>query len=318
MSARYSLAIGIAVTALAAAPCADAATADEVKAEALFRDGMQKFDTGQVAGACAAFTESLRLDPKLGTLLNLALCHEKQGKLATAWLEYNTGAAWATQNAQKERREFANGHALTLEGQLSRILLQLPPARELSSVEIDGEPLPEPRWYLPLYLDPGEHAIAVSAPGKQRRTVKVVVPREPSAQLIPIPTLLDAPLPTDAGPPKTRTAGGGSAPEAGGTQRTVGLVVGGAGIAGLTAGAIFGILTIKKRDDSAAHCAGSVCDAQGVQAHDDAQTLGLVSTIGFGVGAAALVTGAILYFTAPRGGVQATLGPRGATLSGVF
>jgi hypothetical protein len=314
--ARIALAIGIAVTALAATPCADAATADEVRAEALFRDGMQKFDAGLVAAACAAFTESLRLDPKLGTLLNLALCHEKQGKVATAWLEYNTGAAWATQNGQKERREFANGHALTLEGQLSRVLLQLPPARELSSVEVDGEPLPEPRWYLPMYLDAGEHVIAVSAPGKQRRTVKVVVPREPSAQLIPIPTLLDTP--TDPGPPKTKTPSAAGAREAGSTQRAAGLVVGGIGIAGIAAGAVFGILTVNKRDDAAAHCAGSACDAQGVQSHDDAQSLGLVSTLGFGLGAAALVTGAVLYFTAPRGGVQATLGPRGATVGGVF
>jgi len=314
--ARSALAIVFAATAFAASPPADAATADEVRAEALFRDGMQKFDAGQVAGACAAFTESLRLDPKLGTLLNLALCHEKQGKLATAWLEYNTGAAWATQNGQKERREFANGHALTLEGQLSRVLLQLPPARELSSVEIDGEPLPEPRWYLPMYLDPGEHAIAVAAPGKQRRTVKVVVPREPSAQLIPIPALVDAPL-VDQGPAKPK----GPPPlpaDAGSGQRTVGLVVGGVGIAGLVGGAVLGIMTIQKRDDAAAHCAGSLCDAQGVQAHDDAKTLGLVSTIGFGVGAAALITGAVLYFTAPKGGVQAMIGPRGALVGGTF
>jgi hypothetical protein len=307
--------LAAAVTALSSAPVVHAATADEVRAEALFRDGMQKFDTGQVAAACAAFTESLRLDPKLGTLLNLALCHEKQGKIATAWLEYNTGAAWATQNGQKERREFANGHALTLEGVLSRVLLQLPPARELSSVEVDGEPLPEPRWYLPLYLDPGEHTIAVSAPGKQRRSVKVNVPREPSAQLIPIPTLQDA-APTEVAPVKPKPVE--PPPEAGNAQRTVGLVVGGVGIAGIAVGAVLGVMTIQKRDDASSHCAGSVCDPQGLSAHDDAQKLGLVSTLGFGVGAAAVAAGAILYFTAPRGAVQASFGPRGAMVGGSF
>ncbi len=314
--ARSALGCVALAAALTCSRLAGAATADEVRAEALFRDGMQKFDTGQVAAGCAAFTESLRLDPKLGTLLNLALCHEKQGKIATAWLEYNTGAAWATQNGQKDRREFANGHALTLEGQLSRMLLQLPPARELSSVEIDGEPLPEPRWYLPLYLDPGEHAIAVSAPGKQRRTVKVVVPREPSAQLIPIPTLQDAPL--SELPSQKARAPVTDAPAAGATQRTVGLVVGGVGIAGIAAGVVFGVLTLQKRDDQSTHCAGSACDATGAQAHDDAQKYGLVSTIGFGAGAAMVLTGAILYLTAPHATLHASLGPRGATLGGVF
>jgi hypothetical protein len=177
---------------MAAIPAsARAETANEVLADSLFKDGMSRFDKGDIAGACASFTESLRLDPKLGTLLNLALCHEKQGKPATAWHEYITGAAWATQNGQKDRREFANLHAITLEGQLSRVILQLPPARELSSVEVDGEPVPEPRWYLPLYLDPGDHTIAVAAPGKYRETVKVNVSREPTAQLVPIPKLRD-------------------------------------------------------------------------------------------------------------------------------
>lgn len=302
---------------LALSPRADAATADEVRAEALFRDGMQKFDSGQVPAACAAFTESLRLDPKLGTLLNLALCHEKQGKIATAWLEYNTGAAWATQNGQKDRREFANGHALLLEGQMPRVLLQLPPARELSSVELDGEPLPEPRWYLPLYLDPGEHSIAVSAPGKQRRAVKVLVPREPSAQLIPIPTLVDA-TSDGATAAKPKPAGPAQPPQAGSGQRTAGLVAGGVGVAGLVAGVVFGVLTVQKRDEMIAHCAGSSCDAQGVAAHDDAKMLGLVSTVAFAVGAAAVAAGAVIYFTSPRGAVQASLGPRGATLGASF
>ncbi len=304
--------LACAAALIALAPNAHGATEDEVRAEALFRDGMQKFDEGQVAAACAAFTESLRLDPKLGTLLNLALCHERQGKTATAWVEFNHGAAWATQLGQKDRREFANQHALTLEGQLSRVLLQLPPARELSSVELDGEPLPEPRWYLPMYLDSGEHTIAVSAPGKYRHTMKVRIPREPSAQVIPVPTLRDI----EASAPPTKPVDKAAPP----TQRTAAFVAGGVGIAGILAGSVFGVLTLEKRGEIGTHCAGIRCDAQGLALREDAQSLALWSTIGFAVGAVGVATGAVLLLTAPnaRTFVHAFVGPQEAGLGGSF
>jgi hypothetical protein len=272
-----------------------------VRADALFREGVVKFDAGQVSAACAAFTESLRLDPKLGTLLNLALCHERDGKPATAWVEFNHAAAWATQNGQKDRREFANQHAITLEAQLSRVLLKLPPARELSSVEVDGEPLPEPRWFLPMFLDPGEHSVAVSAPGKYREALKVVVPRQPSMQLIPVPPLRDL-------HPAHNAAGAAQSPSATHTSPdpsrrgvpVLAWVAGGVGVAGVAVGSIFGILTLQKRDDIGDHCAGTRCDSTGAQLHDDAQKAALVSTVGFVVGAVGLASAAVLLLTAPK------------------
>ena len=274
-----------------------AETAEEVRADALFREGVVKFDAGQIRLACAAFTESLRLDPKLGTLLNLALCHERDGKPATAWLEYNHAAAWATQNGQRDRREFANQRAINLEAQLSRVLLKLPPARELSSVEIDGEPLPEPRWFLPMFLDPGEHSVSVSAPGKYRQTLKVIVPRQPSMQIIPVPPLQDV---KDKTSPQSGPA---SLPELAPKENKTPLlfwIAWGVGLAGVAVGSVFGVLTLMKRDDIGDHCAGNRCDATGAQLRDDAQKLALVSTVGFGVGALGLATAVVILVASPK------------------
>src|SRR5438128_11228376 len=92
-------------SSFASAQEAPSAASNEMRAEYLFRTGEKKFDAGKYAEACADFSESLRLGPKLGTLLNLALCHEMVGKYATAWSEWNHGAVWATENGQKDRHD---------------------------------------------------------------------------------------------------------------------------------------------------------------------------------------------------------------------
>jgi hypothetical protein len=175
---------------------------NEDKAERLFRSGEKKFDAGKYAEACADFQSSLKLAPKLGTLLNVALCHETTGKPATAWAEFHHAAAWATQNGQKDRREFALQHISVLEPKLPRVGLQLPATSVIASLDLDGEPLPEQRWYLPLFLDPGEHAVAVSAPGKQRTTVRFRVVDSPTEQLVVIPSLPDDPNAGRTEPPR--------------------------------------------------------------------------------------------------------------------
>lgn len=192
MNVRSRTILG-AVPLLFAATHALADETNEQKAERLFRSGEKKFDAGKHAEACADFGASLKLAPKLGTLLNVALCHETTGKPATAWREFHHAMAWATQNGQRDRRDFALQHLAALEPRLPRVGLQLPPLTAIANLDLDGEPIPEQSWYLPLYLDPGEHAIAVSAPGKQRTTVRFRVADSPSEQLVVIPSLPDDP-----------------------------------------------------------------------------------------------------------------------------
>ena len=68
-------------------------------AEALFKEGKKLLAEQKVPEACRKFESSYRIDPAPGTLINLALCHEQEGKLATAWGEFNEYAA----NCQKKR-----------------------------------------------------------------------------------------------------------------------------------------------------------------------------------------------------------------------
>ena len=273
---------GIATTAAATFLLLSTATAqaqvaagasNEMRAEYLFRSGEKKFDSGKHAEACADFSESLRLGPKLGTLLNLALCHETIGKPATAWSEYHHGAAWAAQNGQKDRHDFALQHAVALETKLPRVLLQLPSDRAIATVDVDGEPLPDSRWYLPVFLDPGEHSVTLSAPGKQRSTVKFRVIVSPTEQLVYVPALADlepppAPAPAPAAPPDPDH-----------TRRLVGFTMLGVGGVGVALGLTFGLLAVSKRDEIGSRCVANRCTTEGADLYRASQTNAAVATV---------------------------------------
>jgi serine/threonine-protein kinase len=81
--------------------------------------------------------------------------------------------------------------------------------------------------------------------------------------------------------------------------KTVGIVVGAAGIVGIGVGSYFGIQASSKNSDSKDGCTNNVCSPEGFKSRQDAQDAATVSTITFGVGAALLATGVVLYFVSP-------------------
>jgi hypothetical protein len=89
-------------------------------------------------------------------------------------------------------------------------------------------------------------------------------------------------------------------------RKSLGLYVGAGGGAVIAGGLVFGYLAMSKHNDAKNACSpgsigGGDCAnfATANSAESSAKTYGNVSTVLVGVGAAALVTGAILYFTAP-------------------
>src|SRR5689334_18551597 len=79
-------------------------SADLPIAQGLFEQGRTLMGAGRYEEACPKFAESERLDPAPGTLLNLAVCHEKEGKTATAWAEYNDVIAASRRDGNAERQ----------------------------------------------------------------------------------------------------------------------------------------------------------------------------------------------------------------------
>src|SRR6516225_9422157 len=118
-----------ALCAFVAPLCAAAQSpgADVALAEALYQRGRQLMAEGKYSEACPKFAESYRLDAATGTLLNLASCHEDEGKLASAWLEFTQAAAAARLDHRDDRVKFAEDHLSAIEPKLSRLAVTVAP-----------------------------------------------------------------------------------------------------------------------------------------------------------------------------------------------
>lgn len=164
-------------------------------AEALYRQARDLMAKGKLDEACPKFAESQRLDPATGTLLNLASCHERQGKLATAWLEYSDAMVAARRDAREDRVEFARERVTELEPKLSRltILLAADADTEGLTLELDGANVGRAVVGAPFPVDPGEHRVRASAPGKTAQVFTVQVGAVADQQSLTVGKLADAP-----------------------------------------------------------------------------------------------------------------------------
>jgi hypothetical protein len=108
----------------------------------------------------------------------------------------------------------------------------------------------------------------------------------------------------------------------GNSQRTIGVVVGVVGVIGLGVGTAFIFSAKSSYNDSLTHCptAKNVCDATGVSERDSALKSGNFATVAYSVGAVAVASGVVLWFTAPTSHSRVGLvpAPGGALIRGEF
>jgi len=143
------------------------ARADErAVAEALYDQAKQLVAGGKLAEACPKFAASFKADPQLGVLLNLADCHEKIGKTATAWAEFRDAVERAAKQGDK-RVDYAQKRVDALAARLARVKI-VAPARAVTGlvVQLDGTDVTA-LVGSDVPVDPGEHAIVATAPGRE-------------------------------------------------------------------------------------------------------------------------------------------------------
>jgi hypothetical protein len=255
---------------------------------------------GDLAAACEQFRASDKLDPAVGTELNLADCEEQRGHLASAWELYRTVTEKLTQS--DDRLAFARQRTQALEPRLPKLTLILAQAAPKNSTVRDGNiELGSAAFGVALPLDPGTHEFVVSAPAFESRSFQLQLAEGEARSLTVTPGNAQVAAPQAVIPVVASTPNKPNVPDenaGGSSRRTFGLVIGGVGLAGLGVGAIAGLSSIAKQHTVQAQCQpDKSCTSAGLSAAHSGRTLEMVSNVGWIVGAGALGVGAYFLLT---------------------
>jgi hypothetical protein len=296
---------------------ADPSVTDKSIATQLFKEGRTLLDQGHVPQACRKLEESQRIDPGGGTLLNLALCHEREGRTATAWVEFTEALGLAKRDERPQRVEFARGHIAALEPVLSRLVIEVASAADMPDLEIkrDGSVVGRAAWGSAIPVDPGDHVIDAAAPGKIAWRQSVVLGPKADAKTVSVPQLDDAVAQdrasSQASPPPSQTTAAPAEAEAeaspsekatakrstaGGSAAPAWIALG-IGVAASGVGTYFALNALSSKNDADRNCPSSGCTAEGASQNSDAIRSANFATASFAVGVVGLGVWAILFAT---------------------
>ncbi len=325
MTANKRALLGAGVLALlATASVAHAQSENQQLAQTLFDEGMKLIGEGKYSIACPKLAESQRLDPGGGTLINLALCREREGKLASAWAAYNEALSTSIRDGRKERENAARERIVVIVPKLAHVTIVVPPELATPGFELrlDDAPLRQAAWGVATPADVGSHVITATATGKTAWKRTIEIKQDGESQTITISALDDAPVVKPPEPPPQQNPN--PVPETPHPKdTTLAWTIGTIGAAGILTGAISGVAVLVLKSQSNDACVGG-CTQQGVDAMNQAQSVAWVSDIAFGVGIAGIAVSAILFVTAkPSPSTQSArvtplLGPGFAGLTGRF
>jgi hypothetical protein len=299
------------------------ARADPAMAEALFQQGRELLDRGELAAACAKFESSQASESSGGTLLNLADCRARQGKTATAWAHFVAAERLSELQGRSEQAAEARRRRTELEPVLSTLTVHVANAPPGLEVRVNGRALDSGSFDSRLPMDPGVLSIEFSAPERVPARVEAFLRSSAHHLVLNAPHLAaraaESPAPKRAPAPV-------SAPEPPRGSRTLAWVIGGFGATALAVGGTFGVLALSSNADAKNSCNQRTtrCPPESLSAAKDRDRQALISTIGVATGLVGLGVSGVLLLTAPspadqsaaRTGFRVELGPGRASLSG--
>lgn len=272
MIAPRLLASAACVVSFASIAHADVSRERAEKAELLFKEGdaimaSNTTDPQLIESACSKFEASYKLDPQIGTRLNLANCREQQGRHLEAFRLFEESLTEAMQTGKQGRADFARQRMDALGAKLVRVVLRVTKEQPELEISVGGNKIPRERWTAAITVAPGTIVVRASAPDFE----PVRIEREAGAGdrvTVEIPALSGL-------PPSAR-------------RSRVPYIVGGAGILAVGVSIGLGLDARSKYNDAKA-----MGDLDGV---DSAQTEADIGTFFFIAGAAAVGVGAYLWY----------------------
>ena len=269
-------------------------------AKALFDQGQTLMDQKKFGDACAKFRASNDQVQKVGTLLNLADCYEKNGQNASAWATYNDAIGLGRRQGRPEFEVFAKKKTADLEPTLLLMTLVVPHDVMVDGLVVtrDRVKLDDGAWGVPIPVDPGTHVIEATAPKKLPWKGTIEITPDKKTAEIKVGPLADAPVdaPIIEREVVTRVV------ERQGTWtplRLAGVVTASAGAVALVGGGVFGGVAMSTWKTAKDGCGINypVCDfnSDSPGKADQAKTFATLSTVLFIGGAAAVSAGVLMF-----------------------
>ncbi len=285
---------------------AEGSSTEKAAAEALFREAMSLIEQNQIGPACDKFAASQAIDPTVGTMLRLADCYDRAGKTASAWAMFEQAASVSRAANQPERERIAAERGKELEARLSKVVIQLVgSAPQGLEVRLNDSVIPNASIGTALPVDPGALNVEMSAEGYEPFAKRFEIAMGPSSTTLELPLLeplsksevAPAAAPATAAPVAATTE-----PAPGASQRTLGYVAGGLGLAGVIASGVLGYRAYDLNESSLDQCLNedaNACNADGKTQRDDARRFGNFATVTGVAGGALLAASVVLFITAP-------------------
>ncbi len=257
--------------------------------EDLFDQGRKELKLGQLEAALRSFEQSYALQPTLGTLLNLADCHDRLKHAPQAWRLFTDAKDWAWRDEEPERFAAATARLAALEPQLARLTVRCEAPASAIHVSVGTRTVACDEE---LVLAPGPGT--VEARGPSRIPVRVTLELTAGARhVVVLPRLELEPTPTPAAAPRATVAP--TAPDPGvptlGARR--GLLIGGGALSLVSVAALAASITVWNR------YAQNLVNPTEANAVDAGLARAMVqgvypaAWVGLGLGLAAVITSAV-------------------------
>lgn len=313
---------------LSPAHAEDASAAETAAARALAVDGLKLAQAGNCTEAVPKLERAEKLYHSAVVASKLGECYVSVGRLVegTEILRkvlrepQPADPTPALQKALERAKTVLDGAKPKIAGLTIKVV-----AVDGMIVKVDGTPVPNALVDTEMPTDPGDHKIEVTAPGflksgshvsvteGEKKTITLTLSRDPNAAVAATPSPAAEPAASPAQPQQAEhgaqtTSSPPAPPRA--PNRTPAYIAYGVGGVGLVAGGVLGIMTMQKHKDLQGRCPDDVCSPADQSDIDSAKTLGNISTVAFGVGAAGVALGTILIFTAGSSSADHAAEPR--------
>lgn len=281
------------------------ARAQNAAAETLFADGERLLKEGKVAEACDAFDASNRVEARAGTLINLGLCREQNHQLASAWSAFKDALSRAK---DPKKKEIAGQRVASIEPRLSFLTISVPDESRVEGLVVTrgGSPVDPALWNRAIPVDGGTYVVGGKAPGHEEWSTTVEVPAELGKVSVDVPRfkemakLVTVTPPVGITPPTPPKDVVTPAPSMFTTKRKIAIGVAGVGVVAVGAAVLLGIQAKGLQDDAYALCPDPKLPCpRGDDANDlmdRGRSKATAANVAYGVGAAAVIGAAVLWF----------------------